>query len=109
MAICLPGIPSSVKRAATSLMRVAPLVMTTNWIKTMIEKIISPTTMLFPPAAPPATNSPKARTTPPAAHSPSAPAWVRISRVVATFSTSRNSVVASSNDGKTLNSSGVRT
>ena len=48
-AICLPGIPSRVNRAATSLMRVAPLVITTNWIKTMIEKIISPTTILSAP------------------------------------------------------------
>ena len=42
---------------------------------------------------------------PPAA--PSVPACVRISRVVATFSTSRASVVASSSEGKMLNSSGV--
>ena len=90
-------------------MRVAPLVMTTNWIKTMIEKITRPTTMLSAPVAPPVTNSPNARTTPPAANSPSAAARVRISRVVATFSTSRNSVVTSNREGKTLNSSGVRT
>jgi hypothetical protein len=36
------------------------------------------------------------------------PPRVRISRVVATFSTSRTSVVANSSDGKMLNSSGVR-
>ena len=34
---------------------------------------------------------------------------VRISRVVATFSTSRKSVTASSSDGKTANSSGLFT
>ena len=67
IAICLPGIPSRVNRAATSLMRVAPLVMTTNWISTMIEKITRPTTILSVPVAPPVTNSPKVRTTPPAA------------------------------------------
>ena len=32
MAICLPGMASRVKRAATSLTRWAPLVMTTNWM-----------------------------------------------------------------------------
>ena len=37
------------------------------------------------------------------------PPCVRISRVVATLSTSRASVVASSSEGKMLNSSGVRT
>ncbi len=100
-AICLPGIPSRVNRAATSLMRVAPLVITTNWIKTMIEKMISPTTILSAPVAPlPVTNSPKVRTTPPAASRPSAPARVRISRVVATFNTSRKSVVASNERGE---------
>ena len=109
MAICLPGMPSRVKRAATSLMRVAPLVMTTNWITTMIEKMIRPTTILSAPVAPPVTNSPKVRTTPPAASRPSLPARVRINRVVATFNTRRNSVVASSSEGKMLNSSGVRT
>ena len=40
---------------------------------------------------------------------PSMLARVRISRVVATLSTSRASVVASSSDGKMLKSSGVRT
>ncbi len=64
IAICRPGMPSKAKRAATSLMRVAPLVITTNWITTMITKMISPTTILSP-----ATNSPKLFTTPPAASS----------------------------------------
>ena len=70
MAICLPGIPSRVNRAATSLMRMAPLVMTTNWMRTMIEKMTRPTTMLSVPVAPPVTNRPKVNTTPPAANSP---------------------------------------
>ena len=62
MAICRPGMPSKAKRAATSLMRVAPLVITTNWMTTMMTKMIRPTTILSP-----ATNSPKLLTTPPAA------------------------------------------
>ncbi len=53
MAIWRPGMPSKANRAATSLIRVAPLVMTTNWITTMIAKMISPTTIWLP-----ATNSP---------------------------------------------------
>ena len=57
----------------------------------------------------PVTNSPNALMTSPAASILSLPPCVRISRVVATFSTSRTSVVASSSDGKTVNSSGVRT
>ena len=53
IAICLPGMPSKANRAATSLMRVAPLVITTNWITTMITKMMMPTTIWSP-----ATNSP---------------------------------------------------
>ena len=51
MAICRPGMPSKAKRAATSLIRVAPLVMTTNWITTMMAKMISPDDDLAVPAA----------------------------------------------------------
>ncbi len=109
MAICRPGMPSKAKRAATSLMRVAPLVITTNWMMTMMAKMIRPTTILSVPVDPPVTNSPKVFTTPPAASSPSAAARVRIKRVVATLSTRRKSVVASRSEGKMLNSSGVRT
>ena len=96
IAICLPGMASKAKRAATSLMRVAPLVITTNWIMTMITKMMMPTTSWSP-----ATNSPNA-----CDHAAGrvaarrSPACVRISRVVATLSTSRASVVASSSDGK---------
>jgi len=104
IAIWRPGMPSKAKRAATSLIRVAPLVITTNWITTMITKMISPTTMSSP-----ATNSPNVLITSPAASRPAVSARVRISRVVATLSTSRKSVVASSSEGKMLNSSGVRT
>ncbi len=44
MAICLPGMASRVKRAATSATRSAPLVMTTNWMTTRIRKTTRPTT-----------------------------------------------------------------
>ena len=44
MAICLPGIPSRVNRAATSATRPAPLVITTNWITTMMRNTTRPTT-----------------------------------------------------------------
>ena len=66
---CLPGMASRVNRAATSEMRVAPLVITTNWITIMMVKITNPTRALEP-----ATNSPKACTTSPAAPTPSSPA-----------------------------------
>src|SRR6476661_1350575 len=46
--------------------------------------------------------------TPPAAALESESARVKMSRVVATFKTNRANVVASSNEGKTLNSNGVR-
>ncbi len=104
IAIWRPGIPSKAKRAATSLIRVAPLVMTMNWINTMIAKMMMPTTML-----PRATKSPNVLITSPAASGPSVSARVRINRVVATFNTRRNNVVARSSEGKMLNSSGVRT
>ena len=51
MAICRPGMPSKAKRAATSLMRVAPLVITTNWMITMMAKMIRPTTILSVPSS----------------------------------------------------------
>jgi len=44
MAICLPGMASNVKRAATSAMRPAPLVMTTKLMITRMAKITMPTT-----------------------------------------------------------------
>ncbi len=90
-------------RAATSLMRVAPRVITTNWITTRIENRITPTITWSP-----ATNSPNARITPPAASSPSSPPRVSTSRVVATLSTSRVSVVVSRIVGNALNSCGAR-
>ncbi|QJW94400.1 hypothetical protein FTUN_1920 [Frigoriglobus tundricola] len=98
IAICLPGIESRVNRAATSDTRPAPFVMTMNWITIRIMKITNPTTRF-----PPTTNFPNASTTPPAF------AFKRISRVVATFSPSRNSVSSSRSDGNVEKSSGWRT
>ena len=43
MAICLPGMASSVKRAATSATRPAPLVMTTKLMITRMAKTTMPT------------------------------------------------------------------
>ena len=85
---------SRVKRAATSATRPAPFVITTNWITTMIRNTTRPTTTL-----PPTTNEPNAWITEPA--SPCS----RISRVTEMLMASRNSVVNSSSDGKTLSSS----
>jgi hypothetical protein len=103
MAICLPGMPSSVKRAATSAMRVAPLVITTNWIITMMAKMITATI-----SDPLATKLPNTSMTLPAANSPRDWALVRISRVVPMLSTRRKSVMANSNDGNDEKSSGDR-
>ncbi len=104
MAICFPGIASSVNRAATSLIRVAPLVITTNCTMTMIVKMMMPTI-----TEDPATKVPKTSITLPAmymADSGVGESALRISRVDATFRTSRKSVAPSSSAGKTLNSSG---
>src|SRR5579883_1001105 len=95
MLICLPGMASSVKRAATSATRPAPLVMTTNWITISTRNITRPMTML-----PPTTNWPKDCMT-----SPAKPC-IRIRRVAATLMPRRNSVSTSSNDGKTENCNG---
>ena len=61
IAICLPGIASSVKRAPTSATRPAPLVITTNWITTRIAKTMMPTI-----SEPPMTKWPKVSITLPA-------------------------------------------
>ena len=61
MLICLPGMASSVNRAATSATRSAPLVMTMNCTRVMIRKMTAPTTKL-----PCTTNLPNARMTSPA-------------------------------------------
>ena len=104
MASCLPGRLSRANRAATSLIRVEPFVMTTNWMTTTMANRIKPTSN-----CPCATNLPKASITAPAASVPDVCACVRISRVEATFKTRRTSVVTSSNEGNTLNSRGRRT
>ncbi len=44
MAICLPGMASRVKRAATSAMRPEPLVMTRKFTMTTIVKMMQPMT-----------------------------------------------------------------
>ena len=44
MAICLPGMASRVKRAATSATRPAPLVMTMKLMTTRMTKMTIPTT-----------------------------------------------------------------
>ena len=96
MAICLPGIASRVKRAATSDTRSAPFVMTMNCTRTMMRKINTPMTM-FPWVI----RLPKALMTMPAS-----PPSRRISRVEETFNPNRNSVVTSSSEGKMENSNG---
>jgi hypothetical protein len=45
IAICFPGIPSRVKRAATSATRPDPEVITTNWMMIRMRKTTSPTTI----------------------------------------------------------------
>ena len=64
--ICLPGIASKVKRADTSAIRPAPLVIT--W-KLMISKMVN--TMIPTVKLPPITTLPKASITLPAAAVPS--------------------------------------
>ena len=83
IAICLPGIESRVKRAATSAMRVEPLVMTTKFTMTRIANTIRPMMKL-----PCIISWPKALMVWPAASAPSWP-WPRIRRVEARFSPSR--------------------
>ena len=94
IAICLPGMASRLKRAATSAMRPEPLVTTMKFTTSRMAKTISPTT-----TSPPIRKPPKAETTWPAAAGPSCP-WVRMVRVVATFSASRSSVVSSRRSGR---------
>ena len=97
MLICWPGMLSSVKRAATSETRWAPLVTTTYWTTTRMKNTTRPTTKL-----PPTAKEPTAPITSPAFAS------VRISRVAATLSDSRKSVAMSSSEGKVENSTGTR-
>ena len=100
MAICLPGMASSVKRAPTSAMRSAPLVTTTKLMTTRIAKTIRPTAKL-----PPMRKWPNDSMTRPAAP---APVWPCSSttRVEATLSERRSSVVMRITAGKAEKSSG---
>ena len=87
--ICLPGMASSVKRAATSATRSDPFEMTMNWIIVRMRKITAPTTRF-----PATTKLPKARMTSPAS------ACSKMRRVADTSSASRKRVVKSSSVGK---------
>ena len=81
-------------------MRLDPLVMTTKFTISSIEKMMAPTT-----TSPPIRKPPNAATTRPAAYGPSLPCD-RMSRAVATFSDSRRIVVSSSRVGRLEKSSG---
>ena len=94
IAICLPGMASSVKRAATSAMRPEPLVMTMKLTMIRIAKTTMPMTKL-----PPITKLPKASMTWPAAPVPLWP-FARIRRVEARFSASRSMVAISRTSGR---------
>ena len=89
MLICLPGMPSSEKRAATSATRSEPLVITMNCTTVTMENTTKPTARLSP-----MTNWPKVLMISPASAS------IRIRRLVLMDSASRNSVVISSTEGK---------
>ena len=101
IAICLPGIASREKRAATSAIRVEPFVITmklmmTRIVKTMIPMMKSPLTMKLE----------KPSMTLPAAPGPVCPS-LRINLVEETLSARRSMVTTRRIVGKELNSSGV--
>ncbi len=100
IAICLPGIASSVKRADTSAIRPAPFVITMKLMIIRITNTTMPTAKL-----PPTRKWPNASITWPAA---SGPVWPSSSttRVDATFSDRRSSVENSSTLGNAAKSSG---
>ena len=101
MAICLPGMASRVKRAATSETRLEPLVMTVKFTMRRMRKMTRPTTRL-----PPTAKRPKVSIMWPAAPGPSPP-WSRMRRVVATLRASRKSVMMRSSEGKTEKSTAL--
>ncbi len=82
--ICLPGIASSVKRAATSATRSEPLATTMNCTTRMMTNITAPTMML-----PCAVMLPSASMTPPAVP------CVKMLRVAETLKVRRKTVVRS--------------
>ena len=97
MLICLPGMASRVKRAATSATRSAPFATTMNCTTVMIRKITRPTARL-----PPTTNSPNVWMI-------AAGIGVQQDQAGASIdSASRNSVVIRITDGSTDSSSGLR-
>ena len=100
IAICLPGMASSEKRAATSAIRPEPFVMTTKFTITRMMKTTTPMTKL-----PCIRKPPKAWMMLPAASGPSWPC-ARIRRVVAMFSASLSSVASRRTVGKAENSRG---
>ncbi len=89
MAICFPGMASSVNLAVTSATRSEPLLITRNWIKIRMMKMMEPTIR-----SPPPTNCPKVLTT-----LPDVPVD-RIALVEETFMAIRNMVVKSRIVGK---------
>ena len=98
--ICLPGMASRVKRAPTSAMRVAPLVITMKLTTTRMRKTIRPMTK-----SPDMTSCEKPPMTWPAAVMPSCPSD-RIMRVVAMLSDNRVIVAISRMVGKEEKSNG---
>ncbi len=101
IAICLPGMASRVKRAPTSAMRVAPLVITRKFTTTRIRNTTMPMTK-----SPDIRKLEKPAITMPAARTPSWPS-ARMSRVVAIDSARRIIVAISRTVGKAENSSGL--
>ena len=91
---------SRLKRAATSAMRPDPLVITMKFTTSRIAKTMTPIR-----TSPPIRKPPNAATTWPAASGPSKPCD-STSRVVATLSDRRSSVLISSRVGKLVKSSG---
>ncbi len=102
IAICLPGMASRVKRAPTSAIRVAPLVMTMKLTVTRIRNTMSPMTK-----SPDITIWEKPPITLPAASGPRCPSD-RMIRVVAMLSDRRIIVAISRIVGKEEKSSGRR-
>ena len=100
MAICLPGIASSVNLAPTSAIRVAPFVITRKLTVMRMMKTTMPMTK-----SPLITNWEKPLITWPAASMPLCPSD-RIKRVDAMLSASRNRVAIRRTVGKAENSRG---
>ena len=101
IAICLPGMASRVKRAATSAIRPEPLVITTKFTITRMMNTMMPMTKL-----PCITKLPKASMMSPAASVPDDPCD-RIRRVEAMLRPSLNMVAIRRIAGKAVNSSGL--